>query len=47
MRGPSSYKYVPSLHALYDALFARGEQTLQRVKALLERAPARAGPVAG
>ena len=24
MRGPSLYKYFPSLHALYDALFARG-----------------------
>jgi AcrR family transcriptional regulator len=24
MRGPSLYKYFPSLHAVYDALFARG-----------------------
>lgn len=24
IRGPSLYKYFPSLHALYDALFARG-----------------------
>jgi AcrR family transcriptional regulator len=24
MRGPSLYKYFPSLHALYDALFAHG-----------------------
>jgi AcrR family transcriptional regulator len=24
MRGPSLYKYFPSLHALYDALFGRG-----------------------
>ena len=24
MRGPSLYKYFPSLHAMYDALFARG-----------------------
>jgi AcrR family transcriptional regulator len=24
MRGPSLYKYFPSLHALYDALFTRG-----------------------
>ena len=24
VRGPSLYKYFPSLHAMYDALFARG-----------------------
>jgi AcrR family transcriptional regulator len=24
MRGPSLYKYFPSLHAMFDALFARG-----------------------
>ena len=28
MRGPSLYKYFPSLHALYDALFARGLTSL-------------------
>jgi AcrR family transcriptional regulator len=28
MRGPSLYKYFPSLHALYDALFARGLRDL-------------------
>jgi len=28
MRGPSLYKYFPSLHALYDALFARGLASL-------------------
>lgn len=28
MRGPSLYKYFPSLHALYDALFARGLREL-------------------
>jgi AcrR family transcriptional regulator len=26
MRPPSLYKYFPSLHAIYDALFARGNQ---------------------
>lgn len=25
IRGPSLYKYFPSLHAVYDALFARGQ----------------------
>ena len=29
MRGPSLYKYFPSLHALYDALFAHGIRTQQ------------------
>ena len=29
MRGPSLYKYFPSLHALYDALFARGVAALE------------------
>ena len=28
MRGPSLYKYFPSLHALYDALFGRGLASL-------------------
>ena len=28
MRGPSLYKYFPSLHAVYDALFARGHAKL-------------------
>jgi AcrR family transcriptional regulator len=30
MRGPSLYKYFPSLHALYDALFAYGLLDQQR-----------------
>ena len=30
MRGPSLYKYFPSLHALYDALFAYGILDQQR-----------------
>jgi AcrR family transcriptional regulator len=30
MRGPSLYKYFPSLHALYDALFAHGLLAQQR-----------------
>jgi AcrR family transcriptional regulator len=30
MRGPSLYKYFPSLHALYDALFAHGLVLQQR-----------------
>lgn len=29
MRGPSLYKYFPSLHALYDALFAHGIRAQQ------------------
>lgn len=29
MRGPSLYKYFPSLHALYDALFAHGVRAQQ------------------
>jgi AcrR family transcriptional regulator len=28
MRAPSLYKYFPSLHAIYDALFARGNAQL-------------------
>lgn len=28
MRGPSLYKYFASLHAVYDALFARGQRAL-------------------
>lgn len=28
MRAPSLYKYFPSLHALYDALFARGQRRI-------------------
>jgi AcrR family transcriptional regulator len=27
VRGPSLYKYFPSLHAIYDSLFARGAAT--------------------
>jgi AcrR family transcriptional regulator len=34
MRGPSLYKYFPSLHALYDALFAHGMADEQRALAL-------------
>lgn len=41
MRGPSLYKYFPSLHALYDALFARGlrESSAAAHQALDERPP--------
>jgi AcrR family transcriptional regulator len=35
MRQPSLYKYFPSLHAVYDALFARG---LQRSHAMVRAA---------
>jgi AcrR family transcriptional regulator len=35
MRGPSLYKYFPSLHALYDALFLRG---ILEEKAAIEQA---------
>lgn len=41
MRGPSLYKYFPSLHALYDALFARG---LASQGAAVEAATAGAEP---
>jgi AcrR family transcriptional regulator len=37
MRGPSLYKYFPSLHALYDGLFARG---LERSGAAVREAAA-------
>jgi AcrR family transcriptional regulator len=38
MRGPSLYKYFPSLHALYDALFARGlEAHLAAMRAAAEQ----------
>jgi AcrR family transcriptional regulator len=30
VRGPSLYKYFPSLHAMYDALFARGMREQER-----------------
>jgi AcrR family transcriptional regulator len=30
VRGPSLYKYFPSLHAMYDALFARGLREQER-----------------
>ncbi|MFP5219407.1 MAG: TetR/AcrR family transcriptional regulator [Actinomycetes bacterium] len=46
MRGPSVYKYFPSLHAVYDALFARGLRLM--VEALddaLAREPAGIGRV--
>lgn len=52
IRGPSLYKYFPSLHALYDALFARGLREQQAaVRAASEKAPRgvarlRAGAVA-
>jgi AcrR family transcriptional regulator len=43
MRGPSLYKYFPSLHALYDGLFLRG---LDRSgDAVHEAAAAEDGPV--
>jgi AcrR family transcriptional regulator len=37
MRGPSLYKYFPSLHALYDALFARAAFELQEALATATR----------
>ena len=40
MRGPSLYKYFPSLHALYDALFAYGIVDQQAsIHPLVERLP--------
>mgnify|MGYP000406763422 CR=1 FL=1 len=40
MRGPSLYKYFPSLHALYDALFAHGVRIQQEFfYAQLDRLP--------
>jgi AcrR family transcriptional regulator len=40
IRGPSLYKYFPSRHALYDALFARGLAAEQAaVRAAIERLP--------
>ncbi len=40
MRGPSLYKHFPSLHALYDALFARGlADSQQSVRRALPRHP--------
>ena len=40
MRGPSLYKYFPSLHALYDALFARGlELELAAIGAAVQGVP--------
>ena len=37
VKGPSLYKYVPSLYALYDALFARGQMgNLRAVEASIE-----------
>jgi AcrR family transcriptional regulator len=33
VRGPSLYKYFPSLHAVYDALFARGVEAQRRAVA--------------
>lgn len=44
MRGPSLYKYFPSLHALYDALFAVG---LAGESAAVTAAVARARPGVG
>lgn len=41
MRQPSLYKYFPSLHAVYDALFARG---VQRTRAAIQAAVEEAGP---
>jgi AcrR family transcriptional regulator len=40
MRQPSLYKYFPSLHAVYDALFARGlERSGAAVQAASEQGP--------
>jgi AcrR family transcriptional regulator len=40
MRQPSLYKYFPSLHAVYDALFARGlERSGAAVQAAVEEGP--------
>src|SRR5690348_1834155 len=40
MRQPSLYKYFPSLHAVYDALFARGlEGTGAAVRAAVAEGP--------
>lgn len=40
MRGPSLYKYFASLHAVYDALFARGLHALRAtVQEAIEQAP--------
>ena len=40
MRQPSLYKYFPSLHAVYDALFARGvERSGAAVQAAVEAGP--------
>jgi AcrR family transcriptional regulator len=41
IRQPSLYKYFPSLHAVYDALFARGQaQSYAAVRATIESLPA-------
>lgn len=49
MRPPSLYKYFPSLHALYDALFARGVQEFAAATAaaLAEHPPGTARLLAG
>ena len=40
MRQPSLYKYFPSLHAVYDALFARGvERSGAAIQAAVESGP--------
>jgi AcrR family transcriptional regulator len=40
MRQPSLYKYFPSLHAVYDALFARGlERSGAAIQAAVEAGP--------
>jgi AcrR family transcriptional regulator len=40
MRQPSLYKYFPSLHAVYDALFARGvERSGEAVQAAVKTGP--------
>jgi len=40
MRQPSLYKYFPSLHAVYDALFARGlERSGAAIRAAVEDGP--------
>lgn len=46
MRQPSLYKYFPSLHAVYDALFARGlERSGDAVQAAIEEGPGGVGTI--
>jgi AcrR family transcriptional regulator len=46
IRQPSLYKYFPSLHAVYDALFARGlERSGAAVQAAIEEGPRDVGTI--